>query len=312
MPELSYILATDAYETIRAVVDRIRRQTVRDQIELVIVAADRASAEPALAYADELAGVRIVEFPPDSLGMARAEGVRAASAPYVFIGETHSYPHPGLAEALLHRTGEGWAVIVPAIGNANPKAAVSRAGLLSDYGSWGAGMPPGELEFYPVYNAAFRRSALLAMGDGLGASLGHDNTLRLAFETAGEKACFEPAARLDHVNLAKVPHFVRERFAGGMLIAHDRSTKWGVGKRLLYLAGSPLIPVVLFGRLLPGLRAAARRGEGPDARTAALIALGLLLKTAGEARVYAGLWSPSAASAVHEYELHKLAYAGRV
>lgn len=308
-PELSYILVTDVYETIRPVVDRIRRQTAGDRVELVVVVGSHELAGPALRHAGELAGVCVVEHSPDALGPARAAGIRAATAPLVFVGETHSYPQPDLVEALVARAAEGWDVVVPAIGNANPISAPSRAGLLSDYGTWDEGMPAGEITAYPVYNAAFRREALLAFGDGLGAALGHDDTLRLAFQRAGRRAFFEPAAHLAHVNLARFGPFVRERFAGGMLIAHGRSRKWGLGKRFAYLAGSPLIPLVLFRRLLPGLDAAKRSGRGADAKTLALIALGLLLKAAGEAQVYAGLWNPKAAAAVHEYELHKLAYA---
>ena len=38
LPELSYVVVTDTYATIRGVVDRIRRQTIRDRIEVVLVA----------------------------------------------------------------------------------------------------------------------------------------------------------------------------------------------------------------------------------------------------------------------------------
>ena len=70
--------------------------------------------------------VRSVNHLPE----ARAAGVRAASAPIVFIGETHSYPQPGWAEALLTAFEGPWAAVVPAIGNANPNGR-SELGVVS-------------------------------------------------------------------------------------------------------------------------------------------------------------------------------------
>ena len=112
------------------------------------------------------------------------------------------------------------------------------------------------------------------------------------------------------MNVAPFGHWVRERFLAGMVIARHRSTDWDWSRRLLYLLASPLIACVLFWRVLPGVRSAAAAG-GIGLRTWLLIGLGMVVKVAGEARVYAGGWSESAESEMHDYEMHKLAYAGR-
>src|SRR6185437_12946509 len=84
-PQVSVILATDSYETIRAVVERLRRQTARKEIEVVLAAP---------SYREEFAAMQIVECPGAGIAAARAEGIRFATAPIIFIGETHSYAHP--------------------------------------------------------------------------------------------------------------------------------------------------------------------------------------------------------------------------
>ena len=63
---------------------------------------------------------RVVHVPaPFSLAGARAAGVRAAAAPVVFIGETHSFPRPGMLSAMLAAfTDERCVAVVPAITNA--------------------------------------------------------------------------------------------------------------------------------------------------------------------------------------------------
>jgi hypothetical protein len=102
---------------------------------------------------------------------ARAVGIRAASAPIVFIGETHAYPQPGWAEALFTAFEGPWAAVVPAIGNANPTSAASWASYLFDYGMWGPNRRSGEIADPLIYNTAYRREVLLSFGESLSAVL---------------------------------------------------------------------------------------------------------------------------------------------
>ena len=156
-PELSVVLATDTYATIRPVVDRFRRQTIRDRIELILIAPSADKVSGVMAHRDEFAAIQIVEDPVADLAPARAAGIRAASAPYVFVGETHSYPHPEFAEALVRRLSESWTAVAPAFGNANPNGPRSWAGFLSDYGRWVDGTEAGEVTEFPIYNVGVRR-----------------------------------------------------------------------------------------------------------------------------------------------------------
>jgi hypothetical protein len=165
---LSVVLATDTYETIRPVVDRLRRQTIPTQLEVVLVGPRALQQDAERTAFGEFAAVQVVDFGSAiPLPAARAAGVRRASAPLVFIGETHTYPHPGWAEALLRAFDQPWAAVVPAVDNANPGSAVSWAAYLSDYGKWGYDRPAGEMQDPLLYNTAYRRSVLLDLGDGL-------------------------------------------------------------------------------------------------------------------------------------------------
>ena len=62
-PVLSVILPTDTYATIRPVIDRLRRQTVHDQIEVVLVAPSAEAVRGLEAHSADFAGIRIVEAP---------------------------------------------------------------------------------------------------------------------------------------------------------------------------------------------------------------------------------------------------------
>src|SRR5207247_1352154 len=98
-------------------------------------------------------------------------------APLVFIGETHSLPHPRFAQTLIEAHAGPWAVVVPGFRNANPEPSLSWAGFLSDYSPWAYGLPAGEITYAPIYNASYRRSVLLEFGDRLGRALSHGDEM---------------------------------------------------------------------------------------------------------------------------------------
>lgn len=308
MIQLAYLLVTDTYETVRPVIERLRRQTVRDDLEIVLVGPTRAAIEEALKHQSEFGAVVLVEHPIEDLGAARAVGIAAASAATIFIGETHSYPHPELSALLLAARARGFDCAAPGMGNANPRTARSWAGLLSDYGRWSAALPAGEIPHFAVYNVAFDRAALITLGDRLGPALSYGDELQRRFHTDGRRTWFEPAARLDHVNVAPAGHWAYERFLAGLLTAHHRSRSWPLARRWFYALCSPAIPFVLMFRVMPGTRAAMRHQPVP-AGTLPLIALGFFLKGFGEFLGYLGCPAQRAEARMQEYEVNKLAYA---
>ena len=99
---LSIVLATDTYETLRPVIRSLRRQIDREHLEIVIIALGESLGQINLAQLDGFGAVRVVAIStPLSLPRARAAGVRAASTPIVFVGETHCFPEPDMCSRLL-------------------------------------------------------------------------------------------------------------------------------------------------------------------------------------------------------------------
>jgi hypothetical protein len=307
---LAYVLATDELATVRGVLAALARQTRAGEVELVLIAPVALDAEAAEIPAS-LGAVRTLRCAePLDLAAARAAGVRATAAPFVFVGETHGFPEPEMVERILARFAEGWDAVVPAIGNANPNGGPSWGGFLLDYGLFHAGREAGAVEEPLVYNAAYRRDALLALGDRLEAGLSAiDHDLHREFAAAGRRALFEPAARLRHLNVGRPGSLVRERLLCGLRFGRFRAERWTFPRRLLYAAASPLVPLVLARRHVAALR--RRVGEPPrPASTALWVAVALVARAAGEALGYLGAGRDSAAAAA-ELEIHKVRYAGR-
>jgi hypothetical protein len=112
---------------------------------------------------------------------------------------------------------------------------------------------------------------------------------------------------MDHLNVSPIGHFLFQRFVLGMMIGGNRSRGWPLQRRLAYILGGPLIPLVLWKRMLPGVRSSYRLCQWP-ATTLFWIALGLGVKTCGEVLAYLGVPWDRAQRCNHVYEIHKLAY----
>jgi hypothetical protein len=310
-PQMSVVLVTDAYETIRAVARRLSRQTVCDELELVLVVpatSPESFDEPDLAGFHAVRVVRVDSLCP--LARARAVGVRAASAPVVQIGETHAYPDAGWAEALIQSHSEGWSAVAPAMSNANPDGPISWANLILDYGSWLDALPGGEIESTPTYNTAYKRSLLLQLGPQLEAALSGGNDLSLALRSGGHRSCLAAAARLAHANVSRPGAWLHQRFIIGLVRASERRRGWPRARRLIYVLASPIIPGLLLARTARTVRALRDRHLLPPLTLPAMV-IGAALMGAGEMVGYAGGGGVAAANRLDEYELHKVRYIRR-
>src|ERR1041385_7570110 len=126
---LSVVIATpDTFETIRRTVGRLREQTARDEIELVVVVPSASALAPITGAFDAFASHVVVEVGAvRSIGEANAAGGRRASAPIVALPEDHVLPDPGWAEALIRAHEGAWAAVGVAVRNANPATRISWA-----------------------------------------------------------------------------------------------------------------------------------------------------------------------------------------
>lgn len=305
---MSVVLATDTYATLGPVITALQNQSAGSSLEIVIVAPAGSLDAIDWRALNGFAAVRVVNVAaPLSLAAARAAGVKAATAPLVFIGETHCFPRPRMcAELAAAFTDERCAAVVPAIINANPASALSWASYLTDYGAWGPGRPAGVIHQTLLYNGAYRRAVLTALDERLDELLDvSSEALWPILNRQGYHARFLPDAQTDHVNANRVAAILRIRFFTGVLIGARRANRWSIARRIAYLLATPLVPVVLAWRIRAIVPFAA-----PDRRlprgTMIAVALGVLTKAIGEALGYVGLVPASAEDRLTENELHKL------
>lgn len=285
-PALSVILpCEEGFAFIRRTVRALHAQTVRDRIELVIVApTDGPGIEPR-----EVGGfhsVRTVVAPGKLGNRARAAGIRAAIAPVVALAEDHCFPEPGWAAALIAAHEQGWTAVGPAMYNANPATSLSWVNLLLAFGPWVGPAAAGPMTLLPWHNSAYKRAPLLEYGDDLGDMMEVESVLQWDLVRKGHRFYQETAAKTHHLNISRPASTIVHRPKAGRLFAGHRSRGWSPLKRLVYIVAAPLIPWVRLWRTLSMMRKAAEwRGLMP--RILPVLLGCLVLDTIGETAGYA-------------------------
>ncbi|CAN5734774.1 hypothetical protein BH23GEM7_BH23GEM7_25630 [soil metagenome] len=309
-PGLSVVLATDSWATIQPVVERLAAQTLRASLELIFATPDpeRFMRDAGTAL-DGFGRIEVVAAPLEELTEARALAIRRATAPYVFIGETHTYPYPSWAEAVL-RGHAKWDVVVPAFDNANPKGSLSWGAFLCDYGWWSEGLEEGELRWWPTTNASYPRRLLLECGEALDQMLQPSDQMWREVHARGMRAGFVADARIDHANVATPAAWIRERYLSGLVVGGHRRAHWSVARRIVYAGGGPLLIPLLLKRTYGALERARRRTRLPLGATMAW-ALGTVIRACGETVGYLKGVSTADRDLMNEYEIHKLRHSGR-
>jgi hypothetical protein len=291
-PDLSVVVVTpERFANVRRTVRHLRSQTVRERIELVLMAPEEAAL--ADRAADELEGFHSVTIVPvgciDNVDRAGASGLLRGRAPVVALIEDHAFPEPDWAERLLPAWARGpWAAVGSAILNANPATALSWSNLLIAYGPWDEARPAGEIEWVPAHNISLRRDLLEPYGPRLADKLGREGQLLQELAGAGHRFAFEPQARIRHVNPSSLASTAALRFDAGRLYAARRAEaeNWSALKRTAYVIGGPLIPGLRFARLRRELFGGGRRRELVP-RVYPGLMLGLVLDAAGQMAGYA-------------------------
>jgi hypothetical protein len=310
-PSLSVVIVTDEYATTRLVVKCFAAQTISAQIELVLVILEQNSSQVPVHELTMFHSVKVEKIAAmRPMPAARAAGVRQATAPVVFIGETHSFPHPRFAEEIVEAHRESWDVVVPGLGNANPATAQSWAAFVLDYGYWLAGLSASTIPSGPTWNSSYKRDTLMALTDRLDTALSGGDELPQLLRARGSRIYFEPKARIDHTNVES-KGWMDERFLSGVVVGADRRRRWSLLRRGVYVAAAPLIPFVLLHRARPAMQVLLKEGALPRGSLTA-IAVAVTVRTIGEVLGYIAGLDEDAEHRMENYELHKLRFASRL
>jgi hypothetical protein len=304
-PGISVVIPTDRFETIERVVASLRRQTACGSIELVVVTPRGSTLAGHERELQSLQSVRVVEADTTSLSRARAAGVRAASSYLVAFSESHSFPEPNWAEALIAAHSGPWAAVGPAMVNPHRVGSAGWVDFLIDYGRWVPPVASGPVDDLPGHNSSYKRALLLDYGPELESMLDAEWILHRDLRHRGYALYLEPAAMTRHVSPSRLVPSLVQWFHYSRGFATSRSRDWPGARRALYAAGSPLIVLVRLRGVIAAMR---RTGQARMiGRALPLAVLTLAASAAGELVGYA-VGGGEGAEGTREYELHRDRY----
>lgn len=304
-PEMSVIMVTpDNFETIQKTVRYLKAQTVRDQLEIVIVAPSKDNLGIKISDLKDFLQFRVIEAGVvSSIAKAYAIGIRHARAPLVALAEDHSFPDSGWAEALIKAHRQSWAAVGPAIRNANPYNLVSWADLLIAYAPWLVPAEAGMIDHLPGHNSSYKRSILLEYESKLESMLELESILHWDLKAKGYKLYLEPEAKTSHLNFERLSSWLPAQFYNGRLFASARSRNWFMLHRLLYTTGSPLVPLIRVSHILRNFRRDNNK-RNLLLKIFPILILGLLVSAFGEMIGYA-LGTGNSRQKMSKFEFHR-------
>ncbi len=260
-PTISVVLVTaDGLHALRKTIVHLCRQTIADQIEIVIVTPEPSHIDTADSDLDGVHSVTVIPCSADRrLGAARAAGVHAAHAQLVAFTEDHCFPAPACMEAFVRRHAAGCDVVGPAMENANPRTARSWCAFLLDYGQWASAERAHRVDTVPGHNSSYRRQRLLELGEDLETLLAAETVLHWIIRDDGGTLMLDPAARTAHVNMSRLRAILKSRLVASRAFAGVWSRDWTIRRRAYLAVLSPWITLRQFGRIitLPGTLSAA-------------------------------------------------------
>lgn len=255
-PALSVIVVIpDSYDTVRELMRALRAQTVRELMELVIVAPALNAVTSGITDLDAFGGWRIVELGAmRSVAHAKLEGIRCATASVVVMTEDHSLPEPDWAQSLIKAHRDGWAAVGPAMENGNPQSLISWADFIIAYSQWFKPRAACEVDDLPGHNSSYKRDLLLEYQDRLEEMLDTETVLHQDLRDHGHRLYLEPAAKTHHNNFTQPLPWILYLCYAARIFAAQRVYSWPLRRRMAYSAGAPLIPLVRLKRILPEIR----------------------------------------------------------
>ena len=286
-PTLSIIVVAEVHsECLRWMLERLRAQTIASELECILVTRSKGGLALAKDAAHGLHSFRVVEDGAmHDAGQAKAAGVRVAKAPLVAFVEDHSYPDPYWAEVLVKAYASApFAAVGPVVLNANPTSHASWGCFLVYYGMYMQAQAPGQIRHLPGNQSSYRKDVLLAYGARLPEMLQAEIALHAELRARGMALGQEPAAKVFHLNYSRIGPAVREYYLSSRVFAAQRCHGWAAARRLVYVCGSPLLPLIRVKRILVQAHAA-----GLSIRvTAGALAPAVLILCAGAAGEFLG------------------------
>jgi Glycosyl transferase family 2 len=178
----------------------------------------------------------------------RARGLAVARGEIIGLLEDHGRPDPHWCARMVEAHQQTYAAVGGAIENGIDRP-LNWAVYFCDFGKYQNPLPAVESLFVSDANVSYKRSALESIRSTWQETF-HETAVNWALASRGEKLALSPKIIVyQNRGSLRLGNALKERFIWGRSYAATRGTLAGGSKRAIYAALSPVLPLILLGRM---------------------------------------------------------------
>jgi hypothetical protein len=178
----------------------------------------------------------------------RARGLAAARGEIIGLLEDHARPDLNWCARMVEAHQQCYAAVGGAIENGIDRP-LNWAVYFCDFGRYQNPLPAGESAFASDANVSYKRSALESIRSTW-QEVFHETAVNWALTSRGEKLALSPEIIVyQNRGSLRLGNALKERFIWGRSYAATRGMLAGASKRAIYATLSPILPLVLLGRM---------------------------------------------------------------
>jgi hypothetical protein len=257
-PDLSIVVAivSDA-DHLRRCLIALKDQKDPPSLEIIVPHDGRDQQIPALA-ADFL-NVKFLHITdlrsridPDGFSREhhdelRARGLMAAEGRILALLEDHGRANPEWARRLVELHQQSYAAVGGSMEN-DVNRALNWAIYFSDFGRYQNPLPAGPSHFLTDANVSYKRETLEGISEVWNHSF-HETTIHDKLLQDGKTLWLAPELVVyQHRENLRLSKALKERYVWGRSFAGTRSQHASTSQRMLFLAFSPILPIILMTR----------------------------------------------------------------
>jgi GT2 family glycosyltransferase len=228
--------------------EALTRQLEGRRAEVLVI--DRCGEETRAAVRGRFPAVRLIAAGRGAaLPEMRRQGLAEARGRLVAVLGDRFVPEPGWLAAVEEAHRGGHQVFGGSVENGSVTRVLDWAVFLCEYAPFMPPLAEGEAAALPGNNAVYDRSVLERLGSGL-AGEAWDGFLHDRIRALGVPLWAEPALRVAHHMQYGYTPFLSQRYHASRAFAATRLTGAPRAKRMVYACATPLLPALLFARLL--------------------------------------------------------------
>jgi len=187
----------------------------------------------------------------------RAAGFRAAVGDVIALTEDHCAPDPHWCATILELHAQGHAAVGGSVDKTGSDTLLNWAIYLNDFGRYMNPVREGPAAYLTDCNVSYKRAALQELAP-LWQDEFHETTVNWALLDRGAHLWLSPRVIVRQQRSLTFRYAMRERYSFGRLFASTRVAATPVWKRLVYAAFSPILPVIIVGRVVRNVAAKGR------------------------------------------------------